>query len=254
MKHVTQAALAALVLASVLAAGAGAAPMAPEETDPGQRYDSCLAQVALDARAALAAAEAWRGAGGGTPAGHCAALAMIELDRPAEAATLMLALAHEEGGRDQVLRADILGQAGNAFLLAGDGDSARQAFDLALAIRVGNPDLLLDRARANALSKNWEAAIADLDAVILHAPDDATAYVLRASAKRQAGDPRAAKSDAEAALLRQPRNYGALLERAFARRDTGDTAGAREDFEGVISMAPDTSAATSAREALDALN
>src|SRR5215831_12977087 len=60
------------------------ADAAPSEAG---HYQRCLADSSANPAAALADAEAWAKAGGGVPAQHCAALALVSLKRYAEAAS-----------------------------------------------------------------------------------------------------------------------------------------------------------------------
>lgn len=221
---------------------------APE--DPATRYDACLAQTEIDPRAALTAAENWQAAGGGVPAGHCAALALIALGENADAGTLLLSLANADPTADGLMRAALYGQAGNAFLLAAMPDNARTALSRALELNPGDPVLLADRARGAMLETDWEAARADLDQAILLAPDRIEAYPLRAQVRRQQGDMRGARDDIDAALRRDPGNPQALFELAMLKLKAGDRAGAKADLEAVVAGARDPSVTAAAQQEL----
>lgn len=238
----------------VLAAAATATDPSPGEatTNPGVRYESCLAQVDIDAKAAVSVASAWAESGGGVPARHCEALALIRLERPEEAGNVLIGLGFDQSVTDLDVRADLLAQAGNAYLLAHRGEKAKKALDGAIELKPGDPDLLIDRARASALDASWAPAIADLNAAIGIVPERAEPYVLRASAKRQSGDAYEAKKDLELALMREPDNLDALLERGLLQ-STSDPTAARADFESIIAKSPDSSSAATAKAELEKL-
>lgn len=245
---------ACLQIASLGLMVLGSPAAAQGAPDDGQRYETCLAQVDLDARVALAAAQAWTDGGGGAPAQHCAALALIGLQHYEKAGQILLALASGEGSIDALMRADFYAQAGNAFLLAGSAENARAAFDLALELKPDDAAILTDRARADALRKDWKEAIADLDRVIALTPLAPEPYVLRASAKRLMGDLAGAGADLALALMRDPTNAGALLERGIVSLAEGNRDAARADFEQVLAIAPGSTVAREAKARLAAMN
>jgi tetratricopeptide (TPR) repeat protein len=245
----------AFVLLAAAAPAAGAEPGSEAKLpDPGVKYSSCLSQVEIDPKAAIEVATTWADSGGGVPAKHCQALALIELERPEDAGDVLIGLGFDETVGDLDVRADLLSQAGNAYLLASRAEKARKAFDGAIALRPGDADLLIDRARAHAMAGIWPAAIADLDAAIEIVPMRAPPYVLRASAKRQSGDLRGAKTDLELALQREEGNIDALLERGILRLESGEKDAARADLESVVAASPDSSAARTAKAELAKLD
>lgn len=197
---------------------------------------------------ALADAESWAKDGGGVPAQHCAAHALVGLNRFAEAGTRLDKIA---GGRDLPdvsFRAELFDQAGNAWLLAGDGARAVQSFSAALTLSGGDADLFADLARAQAMRKNWPEVVLDLNAALQLRRDPAL-LVLRASAHRalkQFGD---ARTDIEAALKLSPGDGDALVERGLLRKQIGDLGGARRDFQAALK----TDARAAAKENLDLL-
>lgn len=219
--------------------------------ESGAQYEACLARAQSDPSGALILASSWAKSGGGAPAEHCAALALVGLRRFAEAGAKLDALGRlpAPGGAD--MRTAIYDQAGNAWLLAGQADHAIGSFSAALAIDPLDADLLADRARANAFKKNWAKAEADLTAALMVNPDRADLYVLRGSARHGMGRRADARADFERALKLQPTNADALVERGTARLEDGDVAGARADWERVVTMVPGTAAAETARQHLE---
>ena len=88
----------------------------------------------------------WHERGGAHPADHCAAVALVGLKQYKEAATRLEALAQEMTTAPASLRAEVLDQAGQAWLLAGDPVRAYAASGQAVSLRPNDPDLL-DRSR-----------------------------------------------------------------------------------------------------------
>lgn len=244
-----------LVIGTIASAAAAPAPFAvPVPMRAADRYSQCLARARKTPQAALAEAEDWVRAGGGFPAKHCAAVALIGLKRYAEAAQRLEALAGDMMGARDDLRAGALEQAGQAWLLAGKPHAAKAAFDAALQLRPNEPDLLIDRAQAyDAMGKLWDA-IDDLNDALAIDPDRADALIFRASAYRRVGGGLAlAQADIDRALKLAPNSVPGLLERGNIRSLTGDLAGARADWLKVERLAPSSPAAVAAKENLTRL-
>lgn len=245
-----------------MAGGAGiAGAAAARDLDTAARYRACLALVETDPDAAYDRAETWRLEGGGAAARHCGALALVALDLHAEAAVRLGDLADAPGAGGPADRAALLGQAGNAWLLAGRADNARAAFDAALALTPDDADLLVDRARAHAALADPAAAARDLTRALAQRPDDPTTLMLRASALRAQNRLAEAHADIERALALNPSDPDALVERGAIRLALGDADGARADWVRAAARigevdagdprAPTLKAARRALEALD---
>lgn len=228
--------------------GAAAAP-GTDLSGPGG-YDRCLEQVKRDPSEGAKDAAAWANAGGGAAALHCEALAFSAMHRFGDAARALDKASAAAGASDAPLRAEMLDQAGNAWLLAGDPSRAEAALSSALALSPRNVDMLFDRARARGGAKNWTGAIDDLTAVLLADPDRADVYVLRASALHAQGKTDAALGDIARALAIYPNYPEALVERGAMRFEAGDRAGARADWQEVVREAPDSDAGVAARTRL----
>ena len=192
---------------------------------------------------ALAMADSWGKQGGGLGARHCAALALFESGQQADAAARFEAIEHDMGKERPGLRAELLGQAGQAWAAAGQPEKAVAAQSRALELKAEDADLWLDRGLSYAMLQDWAHAIADFDRALALRANDVEILVLRAAARRSAGDPARARADAELALKIAPDNTEALLERGFARLAQGDAAGARADFTRVVSLVPPDSQA-----------
>ena len=238
--------LMAPFLIVAMTAGASAAP-----SDAGH-YRRCLADSSTNPAAALSDAESWAKSGGGVPAEHCAALALVNLKRYAEAAGKLDGIAGGRAKLDASFRTELFDQAGNAWLLAGDGARAVQSFSGALALSAGDPDLFADLARAQAMRRDWQEVVLDLNAALQLSPRRADLLVLRASARRALKRYEDARDDIEAALKLKPGDGDALLERGLLRRQVGDIGGARRDFEAALKSGAGNAAAQ-ARENLEDL-
>ena len=216
-------------------------------------YRSCLSASSLNPGVALTDAEAWAKSGGGVPAQHCAALALVSLKHYAEAGTRLDHLAADRGVPDMSFRAALYDQAGNAWLLAGDGAHAVQSFQAALTLSAGDADLFADLARAQAMRHDWHEVDLDLNAALQLAPRRADLLVLRASARRALQQYAEANADIEAALRLRPGDGDALVERGLLRKQLGDLNGARRDFQAALKTASGETAAE-AKENLNALS
>jgi tetratricopeptide (TPR) repeat protein len=224
-------------------------------TSDSAHYRECLnAASSSNPAFALGDAEAWTKSGGGIPARHCAALALVSLKRYAEAGTRLDKLAADRAVPDVAFRAELFDQAGNAWLLAGDGAKAVQSFSAALTLSADDADLFADLARAQAMRKDWHEADLDLNAALQLQPRRADLLVLRASARRALKRYGDARADIAAALKLKPNDPDALVESGLLRRQVGDIGGAQRDFAAVIKAAPNGAAAAEAKENLDALS
>jgi len=233
-------ATAGLVIASGVLTAASAAM---------QSYQQCADYAKADAQGAYNQALAWHSAGGGVAAEHCEALALSQLRRYTEAAPLLDTLAQQNSLRSAD-RAQLFDQAGNTWLLAEDPYRANVSFSNALALSPGDVELLADRSRARAMSKDWSGADADLSAALQRDANRADLLVLRASARHAAGRKAEARADIDQALNVYP-NYGdALVERGAMKFEDGDAKGANADWQMVIKLAPNSRAAALANEYL----
>ena len=197
-------------------------------------YRRCLADSSTNAAAALADAEGWVKVGGAVPAEHCAALALLNLRRYGEAAARLDRIAAGKAALEAEFRVALYDQAGNAWLLAGDGARAVQSFSGALAMSAGDADLFADLARAQAMRRDWHEVDLDLNAALQLSPRRADLLVLRASARRALKRFDDARADIEAALKLKPGDGNALVERGLLRRQMGDVGGARRDFQAAL--------------------
>lgn len=202
--------LIAMAVATALLPGAALAV----DKKTAEKYGKCLAMVDKDPAQAFEFAITWRDEGGGGPAYHCVALALLGQGYKEEAALRLekLALRPDAGGNKD--RAEILSQAGNVWLLAERPQEADVDFTSAINLDAQNPEHYFDRAHAGYKLGQWAAVISDTTRAITLDRGYADAYVLRGSAKRAQGDLLGAVADIEYALKIDPENVGAALERA----------------------------------------
>jgi tetratricopeptide (TPR) repeat protein len=240
----------AFPVAAAVRGPSGPAPRGPSDS---VHYRRCLIDSNANPAIALADAESWAKSGGGVPAQHCAALALVTLKRYVEAGTRLDKMAADRGVPDISFRTALYDQAGNAWLLAGDGARAVQSFSAALALSAGDADLFADLARAQAMRKNWHEVDLDLNAALQLSPRRTDLLVLRASVRRALKRYEDARNDLEAALKLKPRDGDALVERGLLRKDLGDLGGARRDFQAALKSSSGETAAQ-AKENLASLN
>lgn len=243
-------AAASILLMGFWSLAAHAAVGAPKAVPDAARYATCLATSGNNPPAALADAEKWGKSGGGVPAAHCKALSLVSLKRYGEAGALLDRIAADAAVPDVSFRAELFTQAGNAWLMAGNGARAAKSLTAALTLSSGDADLFADLARAQAMQRNWQEADLSLNAALNLAPRRADLLVLRASARRAMKRYAAARDDIATALKWKPGDGAALVERGLLRQQLGDIGGARRDFQAALK----SDAAAEARAHLDALS
>ena len=203
-----------------------------------RRYIDCMDLARRDPLRALPAAEKWMGEGGGLGARHCVAIAMFEGGKHLQAALQIEAIARDMGKERPGLRAELYGQAGQAWMEAGQAENAAAALSKALDLKGDDPDLWIDRGLAFAAIRAWPRAISDFDRALTLRSKDVETIILRAAAWRNAGDAARALADAQYALRVAPEHSEALLERGFAFLLRGDRTAANADFTKVLLLVP----------------
>lgn len=222
----------------------------PDLKNPARTYQVCLNLAHSQPDKGIELAGKWVSLEGGEPAKHCQALALIGLGDYGEGATRLEDIA-KQSLQDNTVRASMLAQAGQAWLLQGDPTRAYAAQTLALQIvpqgSKQNMEILIDRAGTLADAAKYDEVITDVTAALRIDPKNATALAYRAAAHRYLGDDDEALADAEAAVRADPRNLGALLERGNLYRIKKRLADARKDWLKILEVDPDSAAADSAR-------
>lgn len=247
----SRAPLAAALIFLALSARAADNPRPP--VDPARHYEHCIALAKSKPADGLEEGESWAAQGGGEPARHCVAVAYFGLGQYERAAKDLedLFKHSQDEGR---LRAGMLAQAGQAWLLAGKPSLAYADQTSALELLPGSPDLLIDRAESLAMAKNYRDALADLDAALKADPRRADALTFRATAKRYLDNLQGAAADVAAAVAIDPGYPEAWLESGIVKRLRGDRVGARQDWMKVLQLAPNSAAADTARRNLEKMD
>lgn len=223
------------------------------EIDHQAQYASCMRLARRDAGDAFEAALAWADQGGGDAAQHCAATALIEMGKFEHAAHRLQVIASESSSADKALRADLLAQAAQAWMLAEDLKAAEEAISLALNMKPGDPQFLIDRGMIRGQAGRFDGALSDLNEAIGRGSQDPQAFIFRANALRRLNHPRDALQDIEMALRLRPDDPDALFERGNIRQVTGDVEAARRDWRSVVVLAPDSAVAEAARRNIEQL-
>lgn len=169
-----------------------------------QRYARCIAMIDDDAARAYEEGMAWAAEGQQLGGYRCAALALIAQNNFDEGARRLESLATALNPTDGALRAELLAQSGQAWLMARDPGHARSAFTRAIATLAAGaeplPDLYIDRARAYAMERDYRQAEEDLSRALDLRPNDTLALRLRASARMHQNAFQLAEADAQQAL------------------------------------------------------
>jgi tetratricopeptide (TPR) repeat protein len=219
-----------------------------------KQYARCMAMARQNPRRAHDEAVDWRAKGGGNAAMHCISVALLGMGDYAQAARHMTELADAMKDAPAATRAELLGQAANAWLIGGKANLAEAALGRALELDPDSVELAIDRGIARASQgKNWEA-LDDLNRALERDPNRIDALVFRATAWRRVGSLELAAEDAARALALSPDNLDALLERGAIRKALGDPAAARADWLRVIELAAEGPVRGAARRALEALD
>ena len=230
-----------------------AQPTATGGAKAARDYAACLALARRDPDKALdQARQLWLG-GAGPASRHCVAYALMAKGQHLEAAQTLEQLAKQGDKTVDKLRGEILAQAGQAWLMAGKGSRAIAAFTGAIALRPGDPELLIDRAIAYGNQGRYGEAVADLNRVIDTDQGRANAYLLRANAHRRLGALKLAARDVGHALALKPNDGEALLERGIIHHLQKDSAAALRDWTQVLRSAPGTAASRAAERNLQML-
>lgn len=230
------------------AAGNGTAPAAADPAvEQARQYSDCMELARTAPDQALRSAQDWQAKGGGVPAGHCNAVALIGLARYSEAAAMMESLGEQEAKTNKQLAAGLYGQAGQARLMTGDNQHAFADQTKALALKPDDPELLTDRSVTEVSMARYWQAVDDLNRAHDLAPDRVDVLIFRASAYRFLQTYDLARDDIERAIKLEPDNPEAYLERGVLRSLTKDLEGARADWQHTIALAPGTPVANQAK-------
>ncbi len=190
-------------------------------------YDDCVALAGADPLRAEVEAQRWTQAGGGTPARHCRALALLARGAGRRAAELMVAIAADDRTLPDQVRADLLIEAGEIYLGLGELDLGRGVAARALLLGRESGAALALSARLKAAEGDWRGVVNDLDGALAQGSEpDAGLLVLRARARVHLGQLVAARADLSRARDIPPNLASDWLERGAleAATDAADAA------------------------------
>jgi tetratricopeptide (TPR) repeat protein len=213
-------------------------------------YDACVSLVEADPARAEREAGDWARFGGGAPARHCYALALIAIGAPISAADEMVAAASEEPGLSDLARSDLLAQAGELLVEADDDLIAALVAEQAVRLAPTNGRALGLRAAVRLRAGEVRAALRDLDEAIRAGPPTGRLLTLRAACHRRLGSATAARADALYATELSPDHAPAWVERGRAEAKLGDRHAARQSFLRAIDLDRDGRLGQAARRAL----
>ncbi len=235
------------------AAVAVAFPASAQTLDPATEYAACMALAAERPLEAFERAGTWQGLGGGVPAEHCRAAALLELGEEEAAATALEDLARfSQTSAD--IKVGLLRHSAEAWRRAGQDERAFGVIEAALRIAPASPDALEDRAVLHADADRLWNAVDDLNAALDADPARLSALVLRAAAYRRLDTFDLAQADLDRARTIDPGAVEVFLERGALALATGRPDDARQDWMQVLRAAPDSPAAQVARANLERLD
>jgi tetratricopeptide (TPR) repeat protein len=250
--------LATPAVAATGSAASGPAKVSPtpDTQNPSHTYEVCLMTAKNEPEKGFEMAGKWLALGGGPPARHCEAVALVGMKEYTSAATRLEELAALN--EDESVRAGVLSQAGQAWLLQGDLSRALEAQTKALeAMPVRNrqhANILVDRAATYADAGKYSDAVLDLDASLAIEPRNPDALAFRASARRHLNDVDVALVDAEQSVALDPHNIIGLLERGIIYKLKKRNDDARQDWLRIIQLAPDSEAGKAARTNIERMD
>ena len=117
-------------------------------------------------------------------------------------------------------------------------DELKRAADAAVAQRPDDPQAHLDRARVLRVIREWDAALAELEAADARGGDRDQIGATRAEVLLDAGRPLAALHEIDRVLARRPDGYGLVFDRGRALLALGHTEQAAQAFGTAIKGMP----------------
>ena len=223
-------------------------------SEGARQYQACMALARQDPKAAHESALAWRQNGGGSPATHCIAVALLGLGQHHLSGQMLEELAERTATSRVTLKAGLLSQAANAWLIAGQARRSEKLLSEALSLTPRNVDILIDRSVARATLEKYFDALDDLNEALEIMPGREDALTFRASAWRRVDALDLAEKDVAEALERRPDYPEALLERGLIHKTKGDIILARADWLRVLDIAVEGPLTEAARRNLQSLN
>jgi tetratricopeptide (TPR) repeat protein len=216
----------------------------PAQAEP---YDDCIVLVATDPARAEIEALRWTQDGGGAPARHCRALALLAQGAERRAAELIIEIATDDRTLPDEVRSDMLIEVGEIYLGLGEIALARSVASRALKLARDPRAVLTLSARLKAEQSDWQGAVNDLDGALAKGEPDAELLVLRASARLHLGQWVAARDDLLWATEIAPDMATLWLERGAMEAASDDRDAARAAWLKAIELDRDGFVADAAR-------
>lgn len=189
-----------------------------------ERYEACLMEIDDDPERAMETGRIWKAQGGGWSADHCIALAVVASGTYSEGASRLMSAAESAVNVHDQIRAVMMGQAGDAWLAAGDETAALSAFTRGRFFAPTDAGLALGQAEAALEMEDWAMVEAAAEEAIALDAALADAWRLRGRARLARSDFDGAQADMEQARALAPEDINVLVLRGDilnARRDAG---------------------------------
>ena len=226
---------------------------ATAQTQAAHEYEACLKLARLKPQDGFDSATQWAKKGGGEPAEHCVAVALIGLGDYTQAATKLDNMANNSASGPDIV-AGFLGQAAQAWTMVNNLQFAWRDQTRALKLIDTDPSLWVDRAVTLGMAGQYWEAIDDLNKALDLDPKNVDALVYRGSAWRALKTYDLARADIDRALELQPNHLQAHLESGNLYRIAGDKKAARKDWLAVIELGDGTPAAKAARDNIEKMD
>jgi tetratricopeptide (TPR) repeat protein len=225
-----------------------------EDRANAKKYQDCVALVGQDRNAALTVSRKWFIEGGGVAAQHCEALALYEMERPNDAATLFEEIADKlsrgEGLTEftrtnkNILITQLNYLAGVAWRDAGDLDKAYNALSSTMITLAGQEqygyEIYIERGLVQHEMGDFKNAVQDFTSALDLNSEKFDAFLYRAESFRKLGEHIKARLDLNAALSINPGQPDVLFESGVNYRMQRNDEKALQEWEKLISLYPDS--------------
>ncbi len=225
-----------------------------EDRANAKKYQDCIALVNQDRNAALTVSRKWFIEGGGVAAQHCEALALYEMERPKDAATLFEEIADKlsrgEGLTEftqtnkNILITQLNYLAGVAWRDAGDLDKAYNALSSTMFALTEHQqygyDIYIERGLVQHEMGDFKNAVQDFSSALDLNAEKIDAFLYRAESFRKLGEHIKARLDLNAALGINPSQPDVLFESGVNYRMQRNDEKALQEWEKLISLYPDS--------------
>ena len=192
--------------------------------------------------------------GGGDAAQHCAGVALIRMGKPDHGAQRLQTLAQTSSSAPPALRADLLAQAAQGWLLADLPDRAEAAIDAAVEIAPLTPAFFADRAQIRGVLGDFDGALADADSALRLGDPTPDPLLFKAAALRRLDRCAEALAAADQAYTLAPGLPDIALERGYCLARLGRREAARAAFIAASQNGGELGVGEAARLALEQLN